>query len=162
MLPRGCWRFWEISPRTQNASNDPSSSAADVSPPLTSLWGCITSIGEAVRHYRGGLRVKPLMPNVWFRLGTAAMRLEEWDLALSSFTEVVRQEPEEGDAWANVAAVYMRRRDPAGAYPALVEVRIGTEGTLFLKLKISPLQLFQPPSPSHHSFVFLFPHTQPP
>jgi hypothetical protein len=48
--------------------------------------------------------------------------LGEWDAALRAFTEVVKQEPEEGDAWANVAAIHMRNKNPTEAYPALVEV----------------------------------------
>jgi Tfp pilus assembly protein PilF len=51
------------------------------------------------------------------------MRLEDWETALQSFTEVVEQEPEEGDAWANVAAIHMHNKNPSEAYPALNEVR---------------------------------------
>ena len=50
------------------------------------------------------------------------LQLKEWDTALQAFTEVVQQEPEEGDAWANVAAIHMHRKNSAEAYPALVEV----------------------------------------
>jgi len=49
------------------------------------------------------------------------MRTGDWGGALEAFSEVVRQEPEEGDAWANVAAVHMRNRAPEKAYPCLVE-----------------------------------------
>ena len=49
-------------------------------------------------------------------------RIGEWDTAMRAFTQVVQQEPEEGDAWANVAAIHMRRRNPSEAYPALIEV----------------------------------------
>ena len=79
---------------------------------------------EASHYYESALRIKPHSPHMWFRLGTIAMRLQDWSLALHSFTEVVQQEPEEGDAWANVAAIHMHNRRPDEAYPALVEVRI--------------------------------------
>lgn len=77
---------------------------------------------RALKHFLEGLEIKPLMPQVWFRVGTISMQLKDWDTALRAFTEVVQQEPEEGVAWANVAAVHMHRKNPAEAYPALVEV----------------------------------------
>ena len=75
----------------------------------------------ALKHFLDGLEIKPLLPAVWFRVGTISMQLKEWDTALKAFTEVVQQEPEEGDAWGNVAAIHMHRRNPAEAYPALLE-----------------------------------------
>ena len=79
---------------------------------------------RALTHLLEGLEIKPLMPAVWFRVGTIGMQLQEWDTALKAFTEVVQQEPEEGDAWANVAAIHMHRKNPAEAYPALLEVSV--------------------------------------
>ncbi len=46
-------------------------------------------------------------------VGTICMHLGEQDKALRAFTEVVQQEPKEGDAWANVAAIHMRRKNPS-------------------------------------------------
>ena len=77
---------------------------------------------KSLKHFQDGLDIKPLMPAVWFRVGTISMQLGEWDTAMRAFTQVVQQEPEEGDAWANVAAIHMRRRNPSEAYPALIEV----------------------------------------
>lgn len=68
------------------------------------------------------LMIKPLNPGIWFFYGTVNMKLENWERALEAFSEVVQQEPEEGDAWANVAAIHMRKKQPTKAYPALVEV----------------------------------------
>lgn len=76
---------------------------------------------EAAKNYEAALKVRPLLRNVWFRLGTISMQLKRWDTALRSFTEVVQQEPEEGDAWANVAAIHMHNKHPTEAYPALNE-----------------------------------------
>eukprot|EP00577_Skeletonema_sp_RCC1716_P002040 CAMPEP_0113401494 /NCGR_PEP_ID=MMETSP0013_2-20120614/16727_1 /TAXON_ID=2843 ORGANISM="Skeletonema costatum, Strain 1716" /NCGR_SAMPLE_ID=MMETSP0013_2 /ASSEMBLY_ACC=CAM_ASM_000158 /LENGTH=1106 /DNA_ID=CAMNT_0000286715 /DNA_START=112 /DNA_END=3432 /DNA_ORIENTATION=- /assembly_acc=CAM_ASM_000158 len=75
----------------------------------------------ALKYFLDGLEIKPLLPAVWFRVGTISMQLKEWDTALKAFTEVVQQEPEEGDAWANVAAIHIHRRNAAEAYPALLE-----------------------------------------
>jgi len=79
---------------------------------------------KAVEHLKMAVRIKPLSPHVWFRLGALSMRLKHWETALQAYTEVVQQEPEEGDAWANVAAIHMHNRNPGEAYPALNEVCI--------------------------------------
>ena len=71
-----------------------------------------------------GLNLKPLLPGVWFLLGTISMRIKDWVTALKAFSEVVQQEPEEGDAWANVAAIHMHNQDAGRAYPALNEVSV--------------------------------------
>lgn len=75
----------------------------------------------AAENYEASLKVRPLAPSTWFRLGTIGMQLKRWDTALRAFSEVVLQEPEEADAWANVAAIHMRNQQPLEAYPALNE-----------------------------------------
>ena len=77
---------------------------------------------NATEQFKMAVRIKPLSPHVWFRLGALSMRIRDWGTALQAFTEVVQQEPEEGDAWANVAAIHMHNKNPGEAYPALNEV----------------------------------------
>ena len=78
---------------------------------------------EKSREYiEKALELKPINPGIWFFFGTLNMRLERWGAALQAFSEVVQQEPEEGEAWANVAAIHMRNNEQAKALPALVEV----------------------------------------
>ena len=148
--------------------------------------------------YQRALKIKPLQPAVWFRLGTVCMRLDEWDDALVAFTEVVQQEPEvsflidmyhyycslqqvmvtsrmllpqtctllvwpssrppishnnnfklsfllflyisqEGDAWANIAAIHMQNKDPASAYPALIEVRNSLAMLVYIGTRVTSL-----------------------
>ncbi len=76
---------------------------------------------KAASAYTQGLKLRPLIPSVWFRLGTINMKLGDWDSALTAFSEVVQQEPATGDAWSNVAAIHMRNKNAEGAYPALIE-----------------------------------------
>ena len=76
---------------------------------------------KAFKNYEAAVKVRHLSPPTWFRLGTISMQLQRWDTALHAFTEVVQQEPEEGDAWANVAAIHMHNKRPSEAYPALNE-----------------------------------------
>jgi tetratricopeptide (TPR) repeat protein len=78
-------------------------------------------LATAAEYYENALRVRPLIPSAWFRLGTINMQLGQWQEALWSFSEVVLQKPEEAEAWANIAAVHMRNRQPSEAYPALNE-----------------------------------------
>ena len=76
---------------------------------------------KAGGYFQDAVKIRPLLPQVWFRLGTISMQLKDWPRALSAFTEVVLQEPEESEAWANVAAVHMHNKNPIEAYPALNE-----------------------------------------
>ncbi|KAG7348582.1 tetratricopeptide repeat protein [Nitzschia inconspicua] len=76
---------------------------------------------EALSAYKKALELRPLIPSVWFRVGTISMQMGDWDTALTAFSEVVQQQPDEGEAWANVAAVHMHNKHPHEAYPALVE-----------------------------------------
>jgi len=76
---------------------------------------------SASEYIGKSLTIKPLNPGLWFFYGTINMKLEEWDISLKAFSEVVQQEPEEGEAWANIAAIHMKKRQPEKAYPALVE-----------------------------------------
>ena len=79
---------------------------------------------KAVEHFKKAVHIRPLTPQVWFRIGTLSMRLEDWETALQAFTQVVVQEAEESDAWANIAAIHMRNKNPEEAFPALNEVSI--------------------------------------
>ena len=79
---------------------------------------------KASEYLQKGLRIKPLLPQIWFLVGTISMRIEDWDTALRAFSEVVQQEPEEGDAWSNIAAIHIRNRNPSKAYTAIIEVSL--------------------------------------
>jgi tetratricopeptide (TPR) repeat protein len=78
-------------------------------------------LATASEHYEKALKLRPLNATAWFRLGAISMQLGRWPSALRSFSEVVLQNPEEGEAWANIAAVHMHNKSPAEAYPALNE-----------------------------------------
>jgi tetratricopeptide (TPR) repeat protein len=75
----------------------------------------------ALSNYQAALAIRPLNAAVWFRVGTICMQLKQWEKALQAFSNVVQQEPEAAEAWANVAAIHMHNRQPTEAYPALVE-----------------------------------------
>lgn len=79
------------------------------------------NLEQAAYNFEKALKVRPLTPAAWFRLGTISMQLSRWETALRAFSEVVLQEPEEADAWANIAAIHMHNKQPSEAYPALNE-----------------------------------------
>uniref|UniRef100_A0A7S4AXG8 TPR-like protein n=1 Tax=Pseudo-nitzschia australis TaxID=44445 RepID=A0A7S4AXG8_9STRA len=76
---------------------------------------------KSASAYTQGLKLRPLVPSVWFRLGTINMKLGNWETALTAFSEVVQQCPDSGDAWSNVAAIHMHNKNQSSAFPALVE-----------------------------------------
>jgi len=78
-------------------------------------------LSKSASSYRQGLKLRPLIPSVWFRLGTISMKLGDWDSALISFSRVAQQQPDTADAWSNIAAVHMHNKQPLNAYPALNE-----------------------------------------
>ncbi|EFA82305.1 tetratricopeptide repeat domain 27 [Heterostelium album PN500] len=76
---------------------------------------------EAIDCYQVALTINPLFPNSWFSLGCAAMRLEKWDIATNAFSRCIALEPEEAEAYGNLAAVYMIQKKMDRAYVALQE-----------------------------------------
>ena len=53
------------------------------------------------------------------------MRLNRWEDALAAFSRVVQQDPEQNDAWGNIAAIHMKLKNAASAYAALKEALRG-------------------------------------
>jgi lipopolysaccharide biosynthesis regulator YciM len=69
---------------------------------------------ECVECYEKALAINALFENSWFTLGCAAMQLQNWPVAQKAFTRCVSLEPENGEAWNNLAAVNLqvdRKRD---------------------------------------------------
>jgi len=61
----------------------------------------------AERYYTEALEINALYPRIWFALGCVQMRLEKLEDALNSFTRVVHQDPEDGEAWNNMASAWI-------------------------------------------------------
>ncbi|KAG0250795.1 hypothetical protein BG011_008075 [Mortierella polycephala] len=69
--------------------------------------------------YQLALKINPLFENSWFILGCIGMQLEEFDVAIEAFTRVVSIDPDNGEAWNNMAAIYMRNNNNLDAQHAL-------------------------------------------
>lgn len=79
------------------------------------------NLSKAASSYKQGLKLRPLIPSVWFRLGTISMELRDWESALAAFSSVVQQQPDTADAWSNIAAIHMHNKHPLNAYTSLNE-----------------------------------------
>eukprot|EP00510_Aplanochytrium_minuta_P006337 CAMPEP_0184008202 /NCGR_PEP_ID=MMETSP0954-20121128/1821_1 /TAXON_ID=627963 /ORGANISM="Aplanochytrium sp, Strain PBS07" /LENGTH=1073 /DNA_ID=CAMNT_0026287243 /DNA_START=76 /DNA_END=3297 /DNA_ORIENTATION=- len=76
---------------------------------------------SSISHFEDALKINPLKPYAWLRLGVAAMRLEDWRTAKRAFIQVTSQEPTDGEAWANLCAVYDKMDQPKAALNAICE-----------------------------------------
>lgn len=74
-----------------------------------------------IQHLDQALAVQPLLSTAWYLRGIAAMQLEDWNKALDSFVRCIQQDIEIAEAYANMGAIYMRRREFEKAYDALKE-----------------------------------------
>lgn len=74
---------------------------------------------ECIRYFLLALEINPLYPRCWFQVGYAAMQLEQWPLSASSFSKVVQLNPDDGEAWNNLAAVHINNKQKQEAFNAL-------------------------------------------
>ncbi|KAK3030875.1 hypothetical protein RJ639_037225, partial [Escallonia herrerae] len=58
------------------------------------LWECAMALNS-------------LYPDGWFALGAAALKARDVDKALDGFTRAVQLDPENGEAWNNIACLYV-------------------------------------------------------
>ncbi|KAG0304458.1 hypothetical protein BGZ97_001484 [Linnemannia gamsii] len=74
---------------------------------------------EAMVCYQLALKINPLFENSWYVLGCIGMQVEDFDVAIEAFTKVVSIDQSNGEAWNNIAAVHMRRKNNLDAQHAL-------------------------------------------
>ncbi|KAK4528532.1 hypothetical protein GAYE_SCF59G6476 [Galdieria yellowstonensis] len=67
------------------------------------------------------LKINTLYPDIWFLLGFCAQNKGDLHSAANAFTRVVQQEPDNGEAWNNLAAVYVELKKNKEALFALSE-----------------------------------------
>ena len=79
---------------------------------------------QAAQHWELALRVNPLHPEGWFSLGYCALKQKDFSRALQAFSRCAQQQPDNGDAWNNLAAIHLQVRTPHVSWcrhPALLE-----------------------------------------
>ena len=63
---------------------------------------------KAVEFYQQALRLNSLFVHSWYMLGCAAMQIENWEVGMEAFQRVVQLDYENGEAWNNLASIYLR------------------------------------------------------
>ncbi|KAJ3330343.1 hypothetical protein HDU76_005889, partial [Blyttiomyces sp. JEL0837] len=76
---------------------------------------------ESVECYNKGLSINPLFEHSWFVMGCAALRAEDWENAELAFRKTVQLDSENGEAWTNLASVYIKIQKKRDAWRALRE-----------------------------------------
>ena len=67
---------------------------------------------QAAQHWELALRVNPLHAEGWFALGYCALKRQDFARALQAFSRCAQQEPDNGDAWNNLAAIHLQVQPP--------------------------------------------------
>lgn len=91
-------RAWEVSDGTSSRSQRS----------LGALYTTHQRFSEAIECFKRALKINPLYSRTWFALGCALVREERWEEARDAFSRDVAIEEEDGEAWNNLAAVYLR------------------------------------------------------
>lgn len=76
---------------------------------------------EAAEHFENALKLNPIVSDDWFSLGYAYLKMGCDDKALLAFSRCTQLDPEQGEAWNNVAALNVRKKKYKEAFVALTE-----------------------------------------
>lgn len=76
---------------------------------------------ECIPHFEKSVSINPLQPNIWFRLGFAALQTENWQTSATAFRRYTTLEPEGFEAWNNLAQAYIKLGNKRSAHQAILE-----------------------------------------
>ncbi|XP_020581812.1 tetratricopeptide repeat protein 27 homolog isoform X2 [Phalaenopsis equestris] len=71
--------------------------------------------------WESAMAVNSLYPDGWFALGAAALKARDINKAIDGFTRAVQLDPENGEAWNNVACLHMINKKSKAAFIAFKE-----------------------------------------
>ncbi|XP_058084717.1 uncharacterized protein LOC131232476 isoform X2 [Magnolia sinica] len=71
--------------------------------------------------WESAMALNSLYPDGWFALGAAALKARDIDKALEGFTRAVTLDPENGEAWNNIACLHMIKKKSKEAFIAFKE-----------------------------------------
>ena len=63
--------------------------------------------------------MNPLHPEGWFALGYCALKERDYSRAAQAFSRAAQQQPDNGDAWNNLAAIHLQVPHILRAHQAL-------------------------------------------
>ncbi|KAK6143174.1 hypothetical protein DH2020_023522 [Rehmannia glutinosa] len=84
--------------------------------------------------WESAMRLNSMYPDGWFAFGAAALKSKDVDKALDAFTRAVQLDPENGEAWNNIACLHMIKKRNKEAFIAFKEA---------LKLKRDSWQMWE-------------------
>lgn len=76
---------------------------------------------ECIPHFEKSVSINPLQSNVWFRLGYAALQVENWQIAATAYRRYTTLEPDSFEAWNNLAQAYIKIGNNRSAHQAILE-----------------------------------------
>ncbi|XP_024886619.1 tetratricopeptide repeat protein 27 [Temnothorax curvispinosus] len=74
---------------------------------------------EAVPHLKLSVELNNIQEHVWFRLGYAALQIEDWKLAAMAYRRYCALEESTFEAWNNLAKAYIKLGDKPRAWKSL-------------------------------------------
>ncbi|KAK7350764.1 hypothetical protein VNO77_09697 [Canavalia gladiata] len=84
--------------------------------------------------WESAMSMNSMYPDGWFALGAAALKARDIEKALDAFTRAVQLDPENGEAWNNIACLHMIKKKNKEAFVAFKEA---------LKFKRNSWQLWE-------------------
>ncbi|KAI8613078.1 hypothetical protein BC830DRAFT_1133906 [Chytriomyces sp. MP71] len=88
---------------------------------LGAIYFRIGNFAESVKCYGMALAINPLYENSWFVMGCAALRCEDWESAKNAFLQTVLINSDNGEAWTNLASVYVKQDKKRDGWRAIRE-----------------------------------------
>ncbi|KAI4330077.1 hypothetical protein MLD38_028385 [Melastoma candidum] len=89
---------------------------------------------KSMELWEAAMALNSLYPDGWFALGAAALKARNVDKALDGFTRAVQLDPENGEAWNNIACLHMIKKRSKESFIAFKEA---------LKFKRNSWQLWE-------------------
>ncbi|GLT80646.1 hypothetical protein SLA2020_520750 [Shorea laevis] len=71
--------------------------------------------------WESAMALNSLYPDGWFALGAAALKARDVEKALDAFTHAVQLDPENGEAWNNIACLHMIKKKNKESFIAFKE-----------------------------------------
>ncbi|CAJ1400036.1 unnamed protein product [Effrenium voratum] len=78
-------------------------------------------LAKAVESFKLALDINPMFEGIWFTLGVGLMQLERMEEAMVAFSRVISINDEDGQAWANLAAVHLHQERVKEARTCMME-----------------------------------------
>ncbi|CAG8609239.1 10588_t:CDS:1 [Cetraspora pellucida] len=85
---------------------------------LGAYWFKQKEYRRSIECYTKALTVNPIFEKAWFVQGCAAMHVEEWDVAQQAFYRAISLDPENSEAWNNLASIFLRQGRKPEAFNA--------------------------------------------